>query len=381
MGARIRQRPHIGRWRKAAVLLATVLVVTLTACAPVSKMPKVSKEAAEAEAEKQRQIVIDEQIKLNAQLIDVAWPILEKNADLCEGNTMKTFAAMLVNKYAFGKEYQSALAARGIGETATVVVIPDGSPLKETGTKVGDTLIAINDWKVPPGEKSLRKVREKLKEISATEEDTVRLTFVTPEGTKEVESGLSTICDYEFGVLNSDQINALATGPAFVVTSGMMRFVDTDTELAIIVGHEVAHNLMNHQDKQRGNIFIGLLLDILAAGAGVNTQGAFSKIGAQAYGPDFEREVDYVGLYLMARAGYDTDGAANFWRRMAGAHPGSENPAAATTHPATAERFLALEQVNEEIKAKVTAHQPLDFEVEQEQKPAAKTPTSMSPLQ
>ena len=55
---------------------------------------------------------------------------------------------------------------------------------------------------------------------------------------------------------------------------------------------------------------VGLVFDILAAVAGVNTGGDFMRIGAEAgagaFSQDFEAEADYVGVYLMARGGYDT---------------------------------------------------------------------------
>ena len=352
---------NLVRWARA-VLFATMAIGVVAACAPVSTGPKVSKEAAEAEAEKQRLLVFDEQIKLYTRLANVAWPILEKNADLCEGNTLKTFEAMIVNKTFMGDEFESTLTTRGFGDTPAFFVIGQDSPLQGKGVSVGDKLIKIDDWDVPSGSKAMSKVREKIIEIGKTDES-VRFTIETKDGTKEISSDMRSVCNYDFGVVNSDQVNAFANGSAVFVTSGMMRFVDTDTELATIVGHEMAHNLMGHIQKKEGNAIIGMILDILIAGAGVNTGGLFSKAGAQAYSQDFEREADYVGLYLMARAGYDTKGTANLWRRMATTHPGSTSMAAASTHPATPERFLALEATSDEIQKKIDAGEPLTFEM------------------
>jgi predicted Zn-dependent protease len=76
------------------------------------------------------------------------------------------------------------------------------------------------------------------------------------------------------------------------------------------------------------------------------------------YSQDFESEADYVGLYVVARAGMPIDNAPRFWRRMGSqVAPGAISHG--TTHPPTAQRFVALEAAVAEIKAKQAAGQPL----------------------
>lgn len=132
----------------------------------------------------------------------------------------------------------------------------------------------------------------------------------------------------------------------------MIRFAENDDELAVVVGHEMAHDTMNHITSKEINAAGGLLVDILFAAIGVNTQGAFMKMGAQAYSKEFEAEADYVGLYAAALANNNIDVAPNFWRRMAAAHPGNIKENFMATHPSTPERFLHLEQTIAEIKGK-----------------------------
>ena len=120
--------------------------------------------------------------------------------------------------------------------------------------------------------------------------------------------------------VQDSRINAFADGEAVYMMAGMMRFAENDQELALILGHELAHNVEAHISAKKVNATIGLVFDLLAAGAGVNTRGAFSQAGANSYSQDFESEADYVGLYYLARAGIEVDGAAYFWRRMAAEH-------------------------------------------------------------
>jgi predicted Zn-dependent protease len=93
----------------------------------------------------------------------------------------------------------------------------------------------------------------------------------------------------------------------------------------------------------------------------VNTGGDFTNLGAEfgamSFSQDFEREADYVGMYLLARADRPIANAADFWRRMAQESPGSIK--FASSHPTTAERFVRLENAAAEIEQKRTAGAPL----------------------
>jgi predicted Zn-dependent protease len=64
-------------------------------------------------------------------------------------------------------------------------------------------------------------------------------------------------------------------------------------------------------------------------------------------------------MFYLARAGYPTEGAAQFWRRMATEHPASIRTNLSATHPATAERFIALERIAADIRDKQGRGEPL----------------------
>ncbi|MFO0389813.1 MAG: M48 family metallopeptidase [Alphaproteobacteria bacterium] len=166
-------------------------------------------------------------------------------------------------------------------------------------------------------------------------------------------------CYYHFRIKQEDDvINAYADGENIVVNTAMLKFLQSDDELAAILGHEFAHNLMGHVDAGMKNTmagaFVGLLLDAAAASQGINTQGGFTQSGADmgrlTYSVEFEEEADYVGLYVASRAGYDVNKMPMVWRRMS-----IENPDAiynARTHPSNAARFVALQKTIDEINYK-----------------------------
>lgn len=166
------------------------------------------------------------------------------------------------------------------------------------------------------------------------------------------------LCVYEFKLIDKKEINAFADGETIYVTTGMMNFAKTDNDLAIVLGHEYAHNMMEHIGDLRFNMLagavIGSLFDGMFAAHGVDSQGRFSEAGAKAgllsYSKEYEAEADYVGLYVATLGGFNIKDAPNFWRRMAVREPDSIY--IGTTHPTTPERFLTIEKTIAEINDK-----------------------------
>ena len=173
-------------------------------------------------------------------------------------------------------------------------------------------------------------------------------------------------CYFFFEFDSRDEtINAYADGKKIVVAGGMMRFIASDEELAMVMAHEMSHNLLSHPAANQTNAlaggFVGLLVDALASSQGMNTQGGFTKMGAQAgvlsYSSDFESEADYVGMYILANAGYDIRNVANLWRRMS--VQDSKGIYTGQTHPTSPERFIALNKTVTEIEYKRQHRIPL----------------------
>ncbi len=172
-------------------------------------------------------------------------------------------------------------------------------------------------------------------------------------------------CYYYFKLVRDEEINSLADGKNIVIFTGMMRFVESDDELAVVMAHEFAHNLMGHVSAQKNNatfgMLVGLAADAIADSQGLNTHGELGKAGTEiavlTYGVDFEKEADYVGIYVMAKAGYDINQAAKLWRRMSIEDP--EGIYNSVTHPSNAARFVALQKAAKEIYYKRKNRIPL----------------------
>ena len=169
---------------------------------------------------------------------------------------------------------------------------------------------------------------------------------------------LRATCDNEVYYTDKGSVNAYTDGRNVFVDKGMLDFA-TDEELAIVIAHELAHCYENHVEKKHVNRMFGEMAAAAIAAAAASVLGVPTVItksegaeaGAMVFSQEFELEADYIGMYLLARAGYPTDKAADFWRKMAERDPVKSNSFTGT-HPPTAERYLLLKKTHEEIEAK-----------------------------
>lgn len=172
-------------------------------------------------------------------------------------------------------------------------------------------------------------------------------------------------CQFGVELAKEGGLNAYADGEKVVMFPEMVAFTANDEELALVLAHEFAHNIMSHPNAQQQNVamgsILGTIIDQVAASQGINTGGALGKLGAQGavmrYTPGFEREADYAGLYILARAGYDIAKTPHFWRRMSLQNPDSIY--IGTTHPTNPDRYLTLEKTIAEINDKRVQGVPL----------------------
>lgn len=175
-------------------------------------------------------------------------------------------------------------------------------------------------------------------------------------------------CAYSIHLSSSsgeDAINAYADGKDVYFSSAMVRYTETDDELALVAAHEYAHNIMGHVNSSHQNALVGALLGAVVDAAAASQSGYYDNsaarsgavIGTLVYSPAFEHEVDYLGVYLTARAGYNYKNVAALWRRMSLANPDSIY--FGTTHPTHPDRYVVINKTVAEIDAKKKAHEPL----------------------
>lgn len=341
-----------------------LLCLGLLACAPTTQRVKVNSAAAEVEARKQRQVALQAYLDDQKRLMRVSYPLLTRGADLCGDDLRYTTGMALANSSTLlGDAFkETAEVDYQLSDAVQVVYVVPGSAADKAGIKTGDTLTQIGTWTITSTLSGSEVVKQSLQQIQNQTRNgqSLRVDLVRKGRGQSILLTPDRACSYPVVLGNGDEVNAYADGNQVVIQRGMMRFAASDTELALVISHEIAHNSMSHMRSKMTNYALGSILDVAAQLLlKIPTQGLFGNLGGNAYSQDFEAEADYVGLYIMAQAGGNIEDAPKFWRRMATLSPAAIQSSHMSTHPATPERFVALEETVKEIRAKQRAGAPL----------------------
>jgi len=300
----------------------------LSGCASVdTRMPEITPSMEAAERTEQETLAFSEVRRLRNHLSQVSAPILAANTALCP--KIRYDIGARTHKLS---NYPKAIrkgAAREMGakEYPTLSYILMNSPASKAGLKPGDELLGDGETSLDVTSKAFQNVLASGGPLRIRRDGSVMDVDIVPEQK----------CGYDIKLAVTSDINAYATGKTITVTSGMMNFVKSDEELALIIGHELAHNTMSHIRKSITNYIL----------SGMATR----------YTRPFESEADYVGMYYMVRAGYNPNNVEDVWRRLALVN--LKAVARAKTHPTYPNRYLSLAATRDEIEDKQASGAPI----------------------
>ena len=247
----------------------------------------------------------------------------------------------------------------------TVTFVIEGSPAQRSGLRLCDHILAINGKKFRNKDEFDNLIRQDLylyfgPYIPPRPKRYMPVkTFTVKRGDDILEIPIrpARISKYHVYFTGNSRIGAFANGEAVYISQGMMNFVESDEELQYIIAHELSHNVEKHLEKQQGNSFlaslIGATLDHFYeayTGVYLDLQYEGRKSGHYLYSRDFERESDYIAMYVLANAGISTDGIANIWQRFA--EKDGDSGLYSATHPSYPERYISLLTINREIEEK-----------------------------
>jgi predicted Zn-dependent protease len=158
---------------------------------------------------------------------------------------------------------------------------------------------------------------------------------------------------WEYNLVNDETVNAWCMpGGKIVFYTGILPITQSETGVAVVMGHEVAHALADHGAQRMS---AGTLQQIGAVAGNIAIQdeqkrnlfnqayGIGSQVGVMLpFSRGHETEADLIGLQIMAIAGYDPYEAAELWKRMKANSGGESPPEFMSTHPSNDTRINNL---------------------------------------
>jgi predicted Zn-dependent protease len=170
--------------------------------------------------------------------------------------------------------------------------------------------------------------------------------------------------EFTFFVVNDPSINAFAMpGGNIGVHTGLLLAAQSESELASVVAHEIAHVTQDHiarmvaaQSQSYWPTMAALALALLAsrsnpnvASAAIASTQAYSIQNQLNYSRDYEREADRLGYDMLTRADYDPRSMSGFFNRLQRANRfyDTSAPAYLRTHPLTSDRIADMQSRSE----------------------------------
>ena len=137
--------------------------------------------------------------------------------------------------------------------------------------------------------------------------------YVNRVGQKLAAASHRAHLEYHFTVLDTPEINAFALPGGYIyVTRGIMAYLDSEAELAGVLGHEIGHVTARHSVRQQaGQFATGILSVLISATTGESALGSLSQQLStgliRGYGRDHELEADQLGAEYLHACGYDPE--------------------------------------------------------------------------
>jgi len=168
---------------------------------------------------------------------------------------------------------------------------------------------------------------------------------------------------WEFNLVQDSAVNAWCMpGGKVVVYTGLLPVTKTETGLAVVVGHEIAHAVAEHGAERMSQEMLaqlggGVLSEVLkekpqeTKNLWMTVYGVGAQYGALLpFSRTHESEADHLGLIFMAMAGYDPGEALTFWQRMAASNKGGSVPEFMSTHPSDDTRIADIKSLLPEAR-------------------------------
>jgi hypothetical protein len=242
---------------------------------------------------------------------------------------------------------QEAERSFGFGYQIGVMAVVATSPADRAGLRAGDRLLSVNGLDLvfrsansEPNRAAVDRAQAILVEEMRRGLATLRVS--SPGGERELRFVAEFGCPSDAEYIPGEDVNAWADGSRVMISDGLLRRCATDDDLALVIGHEMAHNLLHHRRR------------LASKGVSVNGLLPLTNTGS-AESRETEEEADRFAVGLATTAAYDQSGAETFIAGLMG--PRATNGG---THPDLARRLALLRGAIADAKHGVEATVPTD---------------------
>jgi len=285
----------------------------------------------------------------------VAAPLLVNNAVLCKSNARPLLGFTAKNQYSYSAEMvDAAKELLGLDERLQVMSVLAGSGAARAGIRRGDILQTVQEQNLPQGPNAESEAARQLAAVvrNATE---LQITVQRDDKPLRLQVPLTLACAYSIDIGHADLVNAYDDGRRILVTRGILDYLQSDAELAVLLAQEIAHNTLRHAQALQMKGTLAAVIDKLLP-LKPDLTGLAGSAGIKIMPAAMDMEADRLALYMLARAGYSPAIAATTWQHLAqNTAPNSYT----ALHPWTDERLALLQATTEEIRQKQLSKKPL----------------------
>ena len=339
----------------APLLLVASLLLSSCTTAPVKTVPNVS----EQKIQPAQDIgVLSALIARQDRLYRVAAPLMVKNAPLCRALARPLLGFTAKNLYSFPAELAPAVkSALKLDDRLRVMQVLDGSGAMRAGIRPGDILQSVQNQPLPRGAQAENEAARLLAPLLKNAID-ISVLVLRQDQPIKFTIPLTSACAFSMEIGHAPQVNAFADGRRILITTGLLDFLSTDEELAVILAREIAHNVLQHAASQQVTATVASVIDALLP-LKPETAALTGRGGLRPMSGKVDREADRLSMYLLARAGYDPAATERTIDKVARAYPAPQNNTYTALHPWTPERRQSIQTTLSEIRQKQTSKNPL----------------------
>ena len=315
-----------------------------TSCSSIPSLSKIEDlhngQPEKEEMHKQASYLISSMASASRKLHDIAWPIMKANIDVCMNSRVNAFGFMVANP----NDLQSSLkpffysASPNIlknnnshSNLPMIVSVAQGSPANKANIMEGDLIFSIDT-------KLVNSKNYKNLLIAGAKKG--RLNIGVKRLNKDLIYNLNSevICGYPVQTMVSPIPNAYADGSKIYITIATLDFIKDDQEIAFLIGHELAHNIVHYNGKG--------LYEVEAMPIPINDKPSLQSVGDLFILPSGakETEADLLGIEYAIKGGFAQNKVANYFRRLSIYMPQLMEESIFRMHPGNAKRVTNIEE-------------------------------------